>query len=242
MNLELIAARLEGLEETIIHKLIDRAQFRVNSVIYLPGKSGFTGAQGKSLLEVRLFHQENMDSQFGRYRQPEERPFLQGLVPPMRLVTLSDTGLMIDNYDKINLTKEILASYINLVPQICPDGDDAQYGSSVVTDVYALQAISERIHFGSFYVAECKYRDNTSHYTQLIKARDEEGIMAALTRKEVEDRIITRVADKVAYIQARVNRKVRNVIEPEAILQYYRDYIIPLTKKGELAYLLKRSI
>lgn len=242
MELDLIAARLEGLEETIIHKLIDRAQFRANTKVYIPGKSGFTGSKGESLLEVRLFYQEEMDAQFGRYRQPEERPFNRNLPSPKRIVQIPDTGLSIDDYDKVNLTKKIFTSYIDLVPEICPSGDDMQYGSTVVTDVYALQAIAERIHFGSLYVAECKFQNDPHRYRELIQSKDEDGIVAALTRKEVENRIIKRVAEKVAYIQARVNTKVRNVINPEVILSYYRDYIIPYTKKGELCYLLNRII
>ena len=242
MELDLIAARLEGLEETIIHKLIDRAQFRANSIVYIPGQSGFKGSGGKSLLELRLFYQEDMDAKFGRYRQPEERPFLKGLSSPKRIVKIPESGLRIADYDKVNLTKEIISSYIGLVPKICPPGDDRQYGSSSVSDVYALQAIAERVHYGSMYVAECKFQNNTSKYKKLIQLKDEEGLITALTRKEVEERILIRVADKVAYIQARVNTKVRNVIGPEAILQYYRDYIIPLTKKGEVTYLLNRLI
>jgi chorismate mutase len=242
MELDLIAARLEGLEETIIHKLIDRAQFKVNSKVYVPGKSGFKGSRGKSLLEIRLYYQEEMDAQFGRYRQPEERPFNKKLPSPKRIVKILDSGLAIDDYNKVNLTKFVFTSYLDLVPGICPPGDDMQYGSSVVADVYALQAIAERIHFGSLYVAECKFSNNPDGYMKLIQSKDEDSIVAALTRKDVEERIIKRVADKVSYIQARVNTKVRNVVEPEVILKYYRDCIIPFTKKGELLYLLNRVI
>jgi chorismate mutase len=242
MELDIVAARLEGLEETIIHKLIDRAQFKVNSIVYVPGKSGFKGSKGKSLLQIRLLYQEKMDAQFGRYRQPEERPFNRNLPLPKRIVQIPDMGLAIDDYNKVNLTGEILASYINLVPGICPPGDDMQYGSTAVTDVYALQAIAERIHYGSLYVAESKFRSEPEKYAKLIGLKDEEAIVAALTRKEVEERILNRIVDKVAYIQERVNTSVRNVIDPAVILKYYRDYIIPLTKKGELCYLLNRII
>jgi len=193
-------------------------------------------------LRIRLLFQEEMDAQFGRYRQPEERPFSGRVPSSKRIVEIPDTGLRIKDYSKVNLTDSILSSYIDLVPKICPPGDDRQYGSSVVADVYALQAIAERIHFGSFYVAECKFRNDPENYKKLIKIKDEQGIIAALTRKEVEERIIKRISEKVTYIQARVNRNVRTVINPEIILTYYRDHIIPLTKRGELLYLLSRII
>lgn len=242
MNLDHIAAKLEGLEETIIHKLIDRAQYKANSVIYMPGKSGFKGEPAKSLLEIRLMMQEDMDAQFGRYLQPEERPFTQRDLRSKREVSIDDSYLAIDDYDKINLTEKILSSYIDLIPSIYLPGDDQQYGSSVVADVYALQAIAERIHYGSLYVAECKFKNNSDQYLSYIQAKNKTGLLNLLTRKEVEEKILSRVKEKVEYIQAKVNTNVRNKINPSVVLQYYKNHIIPLTKEGEILYLFNRKI
>ena len=77
-ELHLIAAQLEGLEETIITKLIDRAQFKANLVAYEAGKSGFDGAENESLFDLRLRYHEEMDAYFGRFCVPEERPFTPG--------------------------------------------------------------------------------------------------------------------------------------------------------------------
>jgi chorismate mutase len=241
LELDFIAAKLEGLEETIILKLIDRCQFKSNQIVYENGKSGFQGELKKSLLEIRLYHEEYMDALFGRYRQPEERPFTQKLPDSKRIVSIPDSGLFIRDLEIINLTENILSSYKKLVPQICKEGDDGQYGSSVVADVYALQAIAERIHYGSLYVAECKYRDNPTLYSKLIKEKNKQKAIETLTRKEVEERIISRIRDKVSYVQANVNLSVRNIIPPEIIITYYRDYIIPLTKEGEIRYLFNRE-
>jgi len=241
LQLDLIAARLEGLEETIINKLIDRAQFCENAIAYTPGKSGFTGNSKQSLLEIRLTFQEDMDAQFGRYFVPEERPFTKSLPEPRRAVDLGDTGLHLADCNAVNLTGDIYAFYRDLLPYICQSGDDEQYGSTVEHDVFALQAISRRIHYGAFYVAECKYQAHSEEYQQLIEARNSDGLLAKLTRQEVEDKIIERVREKVAYAQAKVNRKVRKIIDPEIVLTCYRDHIIPLTKKGEIEYLMKRQ-
>ena len=73
-DLSSIAANLEGLEETIIFMLINRAQFAQNQMIYEPNASGFEGAEGRSLFEVRLRCHEEMDAEFGRFSAPEERP------------------------------------------------------------------------------------------------------------------------------------------------------------------------
>jgi chorismate mutase len=238
-----IAERLEGFEETIVFKLIDRAQYKTNPPVYKQGKSGFKNAGDASLFELRLHNQELMDARFGRFCAPEERAFTGRLPKPHRGVTIGDTGLRCKNLKAINFTAEILAAYKDLLPRICVHGiDKGNFGSSVENDVYALQAISRRVHYGALYVAECKFRDNPEKYRGLIKAKNVDEMLALLTRKEVEDAIIARVREKVAYAQARVNRRVRTVLDPDCIVRFYREHVIPLTKKGEIAYLLNRNL
>ncbi len=240
LDLDRIAARLEGLEETIILRLIDRAQFRANLAVYEKGRSGFEGAGDASLFELRLRYHEEMDAVFGRFRVPEERPFTAGLPESRRRVVLADQDLAIDDFDAVNLSAEILAAYRALVPRVCQPGDDAQYGSAVEHDVHALQAIARRIHYGAMQVAEAKYRADATQYRGLIEARDTREMEARLTRPEVERRVLERVADKVAALQARVNMAVRIAVDPEAVQQFYSEAVIPLTKKGEVLYLLAR--
>jgi chorismate mutase len=239
-HLDLIAAHLEGLEETIIWKLIDRAQFRRNAGVYEPGKSGFEGNHGESLFDLRLRYQEEMDAVFGRFMVPEERPFNRDLPPPRRAVHIPSTGLSISDYDSVNLSTDIQAAYRQLLGALCQPDDDGQYGSSVEHDVYALQAIGRRVHYGSLYIAESKYLADTATYRQLIAAGDTAGLLTLLTRQEVEDRIIIRVRDKVNSLQLEVNPAVRRLIDPEVVCAFYRDFIIPLTKRGEILYLMQR--
>jgi chorismate mutase len=239
-DLAKITTLLEGLEETIIFKLIDRAQFRLNPSVYRPGSSGFTGAAQQSLFSLRLRYQEEMDARFGRFCVAEERPFCKRLPKPRRKVSLPPTGLCIEDINAVNVTHKILAAYIDLVPRICRKGDDGHYGSSVEHDVYALQAIARRIHYGALYVAESKFRRGRERYARLMKEKDAGGILALLTRPGMEDMIVERIRDKVDFAQARVNRTSRHVIDPDVILRFYRDAIIPLTKEGEVLYLLNR--
>ena len=242
LDLPFIAARLEGLEETIIYKLLDRAQFAVNQCIYLPGYSGFSGESKRSLFEIRLSSQEIMDAQFGRFHVPEERPFTSNLPISRREVSLPQTELAIDDFNIVNLSEDIKKAYLTILPTLCSGGDDGQYGSSVEHDVFAVQSINRRIHFGSLYVAESKFIGSPSEYTALIRNNDKVGLMEKLTRKEVEDRIISRVFEKTCSIQMNVNKTVRRVIEPQIIVAFYQETIIPLTKKGEIKYLLNRRL
>lgn len=236
-----IAQHLEALEETIIARLIDRAQFRVNEPAYESHSSNFEGNPHESLFDIRLRFQEEMDAQFGRFHAPEERPFNKKLPPSRRKVSLPATCLQLENYEVINLSGDIRDAYLQLVPEICKSGDDGQYGSSVEHDVYAIQAIARRIHYGALYVAESKFLRDTMMYRKLIKQKDADQIYQKLTRSDVEKRIVDRVADKVDQMQAFTNKQIRHVIPPETILSLYRDVIIPLTKKGEVLYLLHRK-
>ncbi len=239
-DLDLIAARLEALEETIIHRFIDRAQFANNEAAYLPKYSGFAGAEDSSLFQVRLEAQERLDAEFGRYVVPEERPYTSALPEPRRQVLLPDTGIALIQYDCINQTAKICSAYLQSLVTLCPSGDDGQYGSSVEHDVSALQAIARRVHYGALYVAESKYRRSPDLYRELIRSADAAELLRRLTRPEVEDAVVARLAAKVEHLQAHVNRSIRRIVEPELLVEFYRDVVIPLTKAGQVAYLLRR--
>lgn len=239
-DLARIAQDLESLEETIIARLIDRAQFGRNARAYRPGESGFEGETRLSLFALRLRYQEEMDARFGRFCVPEERPFNADLPPSRRRVTLPAHCLRLDDYDRVNLTAGILESYLALLPRICPPGDDGQYGSSVEHDVYAIQAVARRVHYGAMYVAESKYRSDPAGYARDVAEADRGALSRRLTRAAVERRILDRVADKTAALQASARGGTRHTIDPRVVVAYYADHIIPLTKEGEIRYLLHR--
>ncbi len=240
-DLDMIAARLEALEETIIHRFIDRAQFARNNRAYEPGLSGFVGAGEESLFELRLRAQEEMDAEFGRYEVPEERPFLTQLPSPRRDVHLHGPLPPVADYDVVRQSAGILSAYLAQLPRLCAEPDDGQYGSSVEHDVAALQAIARRVHYGAIFVAESKYRGAPRQFKEAASNRDEAGILQMLTRSEIERSIIARLAEKVTHLQSHVNRKIRRTVEPEVIVSFYRDTVIPLTKAGQVAYLLVRG-
>jgi len=241
LDISFIAARLEALEETIISKLIDRAQFCVNDAAYETGKSGFFSDTSHSLFEIRIIQQEQMDARFGRFCVPEERPFTMELPEPQRVVNIPDTGLQLGDFNLISQSDRIISSYLKLVGQMCNHGDDGQYGSSVEHDVYAIQAIARRIHYGALYVSESKYLDDIPGYAQLIRNRDTGQLMERLTRKDVEDKIIDRIREKTKIAQLTVDKLIRNVIDPDIVAEFYQNVIIPLTKQGEIAYFLNRQ-
>ncbi len=239
MNLDAIAARLEGLEEAILHRLLDRAQFAHNAAAYRPRSSGIADAGERSLLQLRLRYQEEMDAMFGRFGVPEEQPWHRDLPEPRREAQLSggSSGFSAGQL-AVNLSTEILDGYLGFLPRICADTDDGHHGSSVELDVAAFQAIARRVHYGALYVARVKYQADPEAYDALIAVRDRDALMARLSRPEVEERIRRRVSAKAEALQATVNPLVRRRIPAEPLVALFTELVIPLTKSGEVAVLL----
>lgn len=241
LRLEVIAAHLAGLEETLIYKLLDRAQFAGNPGAYKPGQSHFKPNEAASLFELRLHHQEKLDTLFGRYLIPEERPFHVGLPAPRRVPPLPETGLVIQDYETVNVTGPIRTEYLKVLPSLCGEGDDGQWGSSVEHDVICLQALARRIHYGSLYVGESKYREAPDRFAAMVAACDDPGLLAAITRAEVEEKVLARVREKVEAVQSVSDPALRRLVDPAVVVDFFRTAIIPLTKEGELRYLYQRK-
>lgn len=240
LDLNMIAGRLEALEETIIQKLIDRVQFKLNPSTYAVGQHHFDEFKDNSLIEIRMQYQQDLEAIFGRFSVPEERPFVQVKTKPKRKFPYQFNDLKIADFDDVNVSSEIWQNYLDFVVEVCVEGDDGHYGSSVECDIYALQAIGTRIHFGAFYVAESKFSQEPVKYQKLIADGDVAAIEAALTRQSVEEKILTRVRRKAEQLQEGINTELRGFLTPEKVVDFYREVIIPLTKKGEVKYLLAR--
>ncbi|KFM25573.1 Chorismate mutase 1, chloroplastic [Auxenochlorella protothecoides] len=255
LSLNNIRQTLIRLEDTIIFGLIERAQFARNSAVYeepgveVPGCS----RPGCSLLEYILRETEQIHGRIRRYTSPDENAYFPEALPSLLLPPITYEQVLAPCAASINLNESILKLYLeHLMPEITEPGDDGNYGSAAMYDVMILQALSKRIHYGKF-VAESKFLSQTEKYTRLIHAHDSEGLMAAITDAVVEAKVIQRVARKAAIFgqdvgaagdvivgtdseAAEQNAKVR----PQAVAQLYKDWVMPLTKKVEVDYLLRR--
>jgi len=213
LSLQSIRSSLIRQEETIIFALIERAQFRANSIVYRKGGFGKLGIpagsfpvddEELSFMEYMLVGTEVLHSAVRRYTSPEEHPFFPERIPdqPMDLLPslqyphdlLSSSG----GADQVNFNKKLLQKYIDsIVPWITKKGDDEQHGSTVLCDIAVLQALSRRVHYGKF-VAESKYRSDPESYQRLVDAGDAEGVMHLLTNQEVEEQVLRRARLKAA--------------------------------------------
>lgn len=214
LSLDSIRSSLIRQEETIIFALIERSQFRQNDIVYRKGGFGslgipagskdIPGGDELSFLEYMLVGTEALHCGARRYSSPEEHAFF-----PERLPLAPATPLPALLYSKellspeggassVNFNRRLLAKYVEkIVPSVCKVGDDEQHGSTVLSDISVLQALSRRVHYGKF-VAESKYRSDPEGYKRLVDLGDAEGVMALLTNAVVEEKVLRRARLKAA--------------------------------------------
>ncbi len=230
---------LVRLEETIIFALIERAQFLQNAPVYEPGRFG-AALGGESLCGFLLRECEHSHAKVRRYTSPDEHPFFSDLPEPiLPLMGYADNPLI---PNAININARIRSLYEQtLVPLICEPGDDGQYGSSAVSDVACLQALSKRIHYGKF-VAESKYRQMAPALRSALDGGADAAILKAITDPQVEEQVLERVGAKAGAYTAELNRnRTSPTVAPEVIAGIYRDWVIPLNKEVQVQYLHLRN-
>lgn len=236
MDITKIRERLMELEDTIIRGLCNRANYKQNVIIYqhkceeITYKNSYQG----SYLDFMFRNIENIHSISGRYEAFDERPYYKGL----------DNSLVIRNYNdniskelvefskKINFSPWIKIAYSNFINELCIEGDDKNYGDSVLSDIFNLQAISKRIHYGIL-VMESKYNENKELYDKLLDNNDDIAIINALKNVEVEEKILNRIMEKTSKI---------GFHKPEIIVRFFKNIIIPMTIQIELEYIWKKKL
>lgn len=104
------------------------------------------------------------------------------------------------------------------------------YGSTAVSDVACLQALSRRIHFGKF-VAEAKFREDPQRFAAMIKAHDLDGLEKAITNEAVEVQVLKRLELKARTYgtdpieDGKKGNAAAPKINVEAVVGMYRDYV-----------------
>lgn len=245
LDLNNIRVALIRMEDTIVFDLIERSQFYTTPSVYEKDKFEIPDFHG-SFLDWSLLQMEKTHSQIRRYEAPDETPFFPDDLLPSMLPPINYPKVLASYSDEVNVNEEIKRYYVDvIVPLVsCKVGEQQENLGSVSTcDIEALQAISRRIHFGKF-VAEAKYQANREMYRELILRKDVEGIEKSITNSAVEARILERLVVKAESYgtdpSMRYSQNPQSKVKPELIAQLYKDWVIPLTKKVEVEYLLRR--
>ncbi|MCG8572990.1 MAG: chorismate mutase [Spirochaetes bacterium] len=237
LQLENIRSKLIRLEETIIFSLIERAQFSLNKAVYNKNQLAIPDFDD-CFFEYLLLKTEQLHATVRRYQVYDEVPFYQNL--PESIIKNHDYQWPILE-NQVNINDSIKKIYLNeILPLICQDDDDGNYGSSAVNDVNVLQAMSHRIHYGKL-VAESKYQLQSEEIKKAVIENNKELIWKIITNVDVESRLLKRVGIKAGlYGQDPLSEKKEYKILPETITLIYEKWIIPLTKEVEVSYLIER--
>lgn len=199
-----------------------------------------------SFLDWYLSEQEKLQSEIRRYESPDEFAFFPNVLRKPILKSLGYPPILHKNDVCVN--DKIKKFYIeSFLPKVCADfgrGDrgvaEEHYGSTATCDIACLQALSRRIHYGKF-VAESKFRSEEERFTQLIRAEDRQGIADAITKPEVELKVLARLKLKAeTYGTDPSVPEANSKINVNAVVSMYKDFVIPLTKEVEVEYLMQR--
>ncbi|KDN47542.1 chorismate mutase [Tilletiaria anomala UBC 951] len=212
LSLSHIRSVLQRLEDTIVFQLIERAQFKLNRCMYLPGafpeltkKEGWEG----SWTEWFLKESESAHAKVRRWEAPDEYPFTPVELLPSPILPAVEYPPLLwpsNNNHGINVNSKIYSFYVeNIVPAICSrhkveggaedaesddESDDGQYGSAAVRDVEILSALSRRIHFGMF-VSESKFRSAPSDFVpHIITASSTSPSVTAEQKTVARDKLL----------------------------------------------------
>ncbi|KAI8879532.1 chorismate mutase [Backusella circina FSU 941] len=243
-TLDKLRSTLIRLEDTIIFALIERSQFALNPCIYTKGALEFNGATGdRSFLEFFFWETEKVHAKVRRYTSPDEYAFTSPLPEPI-LPPLKYDEFLFPN--DINVNDKIMEIYAHdIVPVICKNTDDKNYGSSATKDIEALQALSKRIHFGKF-IAESKFRSDPEEYIRLALIEDREKIDELLTNKAVEAKVLERLRRKALVYGQTLDEEQEGTskhlrIPVDLVVDLYKRWVIPITKEVEVDYLIQRG-
>lgn len=245
LDLANIRQSLVRMEDTIVFDFIERSQFFSLPSVYEKNKFEIENFDGL-FMEWLLLQTEKVHSQVRRYEAPDETPFYGDQLLAPLLPTLKYPKILAKYSDEVNVNQEIMDFYVqHIVPEVsCGAGDQPENSGSVaVCDVECLQALSRRIHFGKF-VAEAKFQADRELYEKLIVARDIQGIENSITNSAVEEKILLRLREKCeAYgtdPTLKYSQNPQLKVKADLVVRLYKEYVIPLTKKVEVDYLLRR--
>jgi len=235
MKLEKVRERLIELEDIIIKGLCERANYKQNLAIYEHNAEQFkynNNFEG-TYFDFMFKQIENVHSIAGRYNCFDEKPFYKGLeecqVEREYNSQIPDEILKFSK--KINFSPWIKIGYLNFINELCEEGEDANYGDTTLSDIFNLQAISKRIHYGIL-VMEAKYKDNQSQYDKLLSQNNDISIGSALKNVSVEQKVLQRVKEK----------SIKNGFKnPNKIVKFFKNCIIPMTIQVELDYIFSKK-
>jgi monofunctional chorismate mutase len=242
------------LREHLVNCLVDRSRYALNDIVYKPAQTIRPTATSEGLdlplgmennasfLDYFLHETEKLHSMMRRYAAPEHQPFTRKLPEPVFPLPNRPEVL---RSNTISINGRIKSVYLaRVLPAVCRTDipNDGEYGSTVEADIDSLQKISAYVHHAKF-SAEILFANNTDKLAVLIRAGDAESILASiLGNGDAVKQELNMVRSKaISYSGSDVRGDDRTRRDmTEKIVRIFSDYVLPLKRQVQVAYLLER--
>lgn len=147
--------------------------------------------------------------------------------------TLPDAETIAQSYvqaDSLTARINILhpACILYGLPILC--GDAPQANATPAADLACLDALNQRLLL-SIQVAAQKRASSSRRLQAALEAGDPQRVEKAITLPEVEANVLKRAAN-------RATKKAANAATAERVLEIYRDWILPISRKIQVEFLL----
>ena len=215
MDLNDVRIEMRQTEIELLEVLGDRSKLKGNPHLYEVGGIKH-GLVGMSYFQSMMVLSEQLHDAHGDYDSKEKRPFF---------IHQNPWG---EKSNPINVNKKILDDYFALLPQICEPGNDIldDGKSAAVSDIYALQLLSKRVHLGEV-VAHHKYDSDPGGFDSLVGMGNDSSLRDKLTHPQVEKSVLTGIWD----LSEKYN------LLPHKIVHFFKEAVIPKTIDVQVMYL-----
>lgn len=222
VKIDNLRLKLDQMSERIVSGLKDRSRYPVCNGVFLE-----EFCNNMTWFKYRLFREQSLDAEFGRYEFEDQHPLLftkDQLAMPKRSRPHEDLGIARVEVDN---GASILSLYRDTLGKICKPGEEPDnYGEIAKLDVSNVLTLYERICGFAAKVAEYKIdkEPRTLHF-------ESEFLRSYLTDSEREKQVID-------YAMALARKE--QLPNPDVMSEFFR-IIINRTLDLEVEYILKAA-
>jgi len=266
-DLNEVRRRLDAYDSEIVELMLQRAQMPLNAKIYTFANTDLDGAKSRmihehkdilydeiptisqvctfkeyiaaaSLLDLSFVAEDDELASEGRFRSYCEMPFSPFIGGSKN--KSEDAPEMFKGLERLNFNHDIKEWYVHsAVRDLCVQEDDGRYAEAILLDRQLLRAVSRRIHYAIFNVAEAKFQAKQDKLVPLIEQKQADEIVKLLVHVDREKAVCDGIRDRVIALQDTGNYSRK--VDPKMIADFYQK-IISITTKGEVNYLMTRNL
>lgn len=228
--------KMRQITERVVSGLKDRSRYALN-----PGVFTQEFCDGKSWFEYRLWREQSLDSEIGKYEFPDQHPLFflrEQLAKPKKKRENIQSEIRQLNLNP-NPALDMIETYKESLVELCKQGDyESQYGETARCDVSNLLLYNERITCVGLYVAESKLQKNPKF--PLLTPKELRELLSSLTTEEIRDNIVDPVVEERVIHEAVNIAESYGLNKPEFIKKFFRK-LIDSTVKAEIMYIQQQK-